>query len=149
MWNRTLVLWSLAVLTLAGCENNREFGRVVGGIAGAKIGSQVGRGNDRVFTTVVGAIVGSAIGDRIGRDMDAHSREKMANALETSRSGVVTSWQNPDHANQRYSMVPGPAFHRGVRVCRPFTITVKIDGQTMIREGIACRDKYGRWIVQN
>ena len=83
------VLWLvLGFGLLAGCDNNQEFGRVAGGIAGAGIGNRLGSGSNRAFTTVVGAIVGSSLGERIGRDMDERNRERLAQVLENSKINV-------------------------------------------------------------
>ena len=138
----------LAFGLLAGCDSNREFGRVAGGIAGAGIGNQLGRGNNRAFTTVVGAIIGSSLGERIGQDMDARNRERLAQVLESSRSNTQTTWVNPDRQGERFVVVPGRAFHRHKRICRPFTMTVTIDGETMVKRGVACRDRHqNRWVI--
>ena len=143
------VLWLvLGFGLLAGCDNNQEFGRVAGGIAGAGIGNRLGSGSNRAFTTVVGAIVGSSLGERIGRDMDERNRERLAQVLENSKSDTQTSWVNPDRQGQRFVVVPGRAFHRHRRICRPFTMTVTIDGETFVKHGVACRDRHqNRWVI--
>ncbi|MBY0578286.1 MAG: glycine zipper 2TM domain-containing protein [Burkholderiales bacterium] len=63
------------------CENieadarPREYGgSILGGIAGAIVGNQVGGGNGRVAATAVGAITGAIVGDRIQNSNPGESR---------------------------------------------------------------------------
>lgn len=48
-------------------------GAIIGGLAGAIIGNQVGGGNGRTAATAAGAIVGAIAGDRIGNDSNANA----------------------------------------------------------------------------
>ncbi len=46
----------------------RVGGSVIGGITGAIVGNQIGKGNGRTAATAVGAIAGAVVGDRIQND---------------------------------------------------------------------------------
>ena len=65
-------------------------------------------------------------------------------ALETTRSGTVTQWQNPDGGTVE-TIVPKPAFNSGGTVCREFTKTVTIGGTQQQAYGTACRQPDGTW----
>lgn len=65
-------------------------------------------------------------------------------ALETTRSGTVTQWQNPDGGTVE-TIVPKPAFQSGGTVCREFTKTVTIGGTQQQAYGTACRQPDGTW----
>ena len=53
---------SLCALTLAGCNSMPSQGEMLGGVAGAVVGSRFGGGSGRLVATGVGALVGSSIG---------------------------------------------------------------------------------------
>jgi hypothetical protein len=65
-------------------------------------------------------------------------------ALETTRSGTATQWQNPDSGTVE-TIVPKPAFQSGGTVCREFTKTVTIGGTQQQAYGTACRQPDGTW----
>ncbi len=65
-------------------------------------------------------------------------------ALETTRSGTATQWQNPDSGTLE-TIVPKPAFASGGTVCREFTKTVTIGGTQQQAYGTACRQPDGTW----
>ena len=108
MFNKILVL-SFA-LFLAGCKTtNRDKGTVIGGVAGAAIGAQFGRGQGQVIAGAAGAILGALIGSKIGESMDEVDRMKMArstqSALEHNKTNQTTTWRNPDK-NHTGSVTP-------------------------------------------
>jgi len=52
----------------AAPASNNILGAVVGGLAGAAIGSQIGGGTGRTAATVLGGVAGAAIGNQIARN---------------------------------------------------------------------------------
>ncbi|MEC8460927.1 MAG: glycine zipper 2TM domain-containing protein [Pseudomonadota bacterium] len=136
----------VSVVLMSGCQSQQDFGRVVGGIAGAGIGSQFGKGRGNTVNTVAGALIGSYIGEQIGKDIDAKNREKIAQVLETKPSGNQVAWKDPD-THQSFVLVPKPSFKRAKRICRPFSLVVYMNNQQYVKNGIACRNRYGQWEV--
>lgn len=66
-------------------------GAVIGGLAGAIIGNQVGKGNGRTAATALGAVVGAITGDRLdNRDNNARYEET---PREIKRCRTVDGWQ--------------------------------------------------------
>lgn len=63
----------------AGCSStgghNQTGGAVVGGVAGALIGSQFGGGTGRVVSAAVGTLGGALVGSKVGKNMDETSRK--------------------------------------------------------------------------
>ena len=55
----------------SSCRSNRAMGTVLGGIAGAVIGSNVDDDGNRAEGTVLGAILGGAVGNQVGRNTAA------------------------------------------------------------------------------
>ncbi|MDD5331000.1 MAG: glycine zipper 2TM domain-containing protein [Sulfuricella sp.] len=61
-------------------------GAILGGVAGAILGNQVGGGNGRTAATAVGAVTGAMVGDRMQNDSGTGEREIQRCHLEDSWS---------------------------------------------------------------
>lgn len=76
---------------------NEDIGRVLGGVGGALVGSQIGGGSGKLVAVAAGAIGGMFLGGVIGKQLDQRDRQGIADtrqqALET---GQPVSWNNPD-----------------------------------------------------
>ncbi|MDB5943779.1 MAG: 17 kDa surface antigen [Ramlibacter sp.] len=85
-------------------------GAVVGGVAGALLGNQVGRGHGREAATAVGAVIGALTGDRIANGDRWDRREE---AREVQRCHTVNDVQarvtgyrvNYEYRGQQYATV--------------------------------------------
>ena len=139
-------------LTMVGCATtagpNEEAGMIIGGILGGILGSQVGDGRGQTAATIIGAMAGMAIGGSVGRSMDDVDRMKLAAAMETTRTGVVTQWQNPDTGYQ-YSVTPTQTTETSEGPCREFTLNAAIGGSSEQIYGTACRQADGSWRIVN
>ena len=152
MKNHTLLAAALAAsVSLAGCQTtsgpNEQAGMVIGGVLGGVLGSQIGHGDGQTAATIVGSLVGAQIGGSVGRSMDDTDRLKTAHSLETVRTGVQTSWVNPDTGNQ-YSGVPTRTYETNSGPCREYTVDGVVGGRTEQIYGTACRQPDGSWKVQ-
>lgn len=121
---------------------------VIGGVLGGVLGSQVGGGVGRTSAIVLGTLAGAAIGGTVGRSMAEVDRLKTAQTLETVRTGVPTSWKNPDSGNE-YMVVPTRSFDTGGGPCREYTIDAVVGGKKDKVLGTACRQADGSWQVRN
>lgn len=140
-----------AALALTGCATEptqEQTGMIIGGTLGGILGAQVGGGEGRTAATIVGTIVGASIGGQVGRSMDETDRLKTAAALENVRTGVPSTWQNPDTGNV-YSVVPTRTYETSSGPCREYTIEADIGGQKETLVGTACRQPDGSWRIQN
>lgn len=139
-------------LTLAACATtsgpNEEAGMVIGGVLGGLLGSQVGDGRGQTAATIIGALAGMSIGGSVGRSMDDVDRMKVAAAMETTRTGVVTTWQNPDTGYQ-YAVTPTATIETTEGPCREFSLDAQIGGQAEQVYGTACRQPDGSWRIEN
>jgi len=139
-------------MALAGCATpptQEETGMVIGGVLGGVLGSHVGEGHGRTAAIIAGTMIGSRIGGSIGRSMDEADRLKTAHALENVRTGVPSTWQNPDTGN-RYTVVPTRTYEASAGApCREYTIDAVIAGRTEKVYGTACRQPDGSWQTQN
>lgn len=135
-------------MALAGCATGpkEEAGMLIGGVLGGVLGSQVGSGSGRTAATIIGAMAGGAIGGSVGRSMDDVDRMKMAATLETTRTGVASTWRNPDTGHS-YRMEPTRTYESNEGPCREYTLDAEIGGRTEQVYGTACRQPDGSWRI--
>lgn len=143
---------SMCAMLLAGCANyqsqQEQSGMVIGGVLGGVLGSQVGRGDGRTTAIILGTLAGAAIGGSVGRSMAETDKLKTAHALENVRTGVPTSWKNPDTGNE-YMVVPTHTYDTSSGPCREYTIDAVVAGKKDKLIGTACRQPDGSWQVRN
>ncbi len=151
---KTFLMTSVLVasITAAGCTGtvapNEQAGIIIGSVLGGVAGNQIGKGHGRTVATIVGTLVGSQIGGAIGRSMDDTDRLKIAHSLETVRTGVPTTWNNPDTHNH-YVVVPTRTYMvNSAQPCREYTVDAIIGGKKEKIYGRACRQADGSWKVQ-
>jgi surface antigen len=126
---------------------SEAVGRVLGGIAGAVIGNQIGKGSDaRPVATVGGAILGVLIGGEIGRQMDAGNQACIGRALEFGAAGQRVAWAD---GGVQYAVVPGRAVQRDGRWCRPYEAEVLTQDGWRRTRSTACRASDGSWAPQD
>lgn len=150
MNRRLLLITALATaLILPGCATDspkQNTGTVIGGVAGGVLGSRIGSGSGKTAATIVGAIAGAAIGGSIGKTMDDVDRMKMAQALEGTRTGASSTWQNPD-TGAHYTVTPTRTYESAEGPCREYTTEAVIGGKREKVYGTACRQADGSWRI--
>jgi surface antigen len=124
--------------------NSDAVGRVLGGIAGAVIGNQVGKGSGRAVATVGGAVAGVLIGGEIGRRIDADNQACIGHALEFAPAGQRVGWSAQ---GAQYAVVPGRAVARNGTHCRPYEAEVLTETGWQKARGSACRRSDGTWVA--
>ena len=137
---------ALGVL-LGGCAQQptkQDAGMVIGGALGGILGSQIGGGSGKTAATIIGTLAGAAIGGAVGKSMDDVDRMKTGAALETVRTGVPSTWRNPNTLNE-YTVTPTRTYESNLGPCREYTVDAVIEGRREKINGTACRDAYGRW----
>ena len=138
-------------LTLFGCStapSKQDQGMIIGAIAGGILGHQGGGGSGQVLATMIGTVAGAAIGGSIGRTMDDYDRMNASAALENVRTGVPSTWVNPD-TGYEYVMTPTNTYDSGTGPCREYTLDATIGGKTEQIYGTACRQADGSWQIVN
>jgi surface antigen len=142
----------LLPLLLSACASqrgeNETSGMIIGGILGGVLGHEIGSGHGRTAATIVGTMIGTSIGGNLGRSMDETDRINVSRSLETVRTGVETTWRNPDTGYQ-YRVVPTRTYSLEGSPCREYTVEATIGGKTEQIIGTACRQDDGSWKVQN
>jgi len=148
-------LLTVAVLStgiaLGGCATDRPnegAGMIIGGALGGLLGNQVGQGSGRTAAIIVGTLAGAAIGGSIGQSMDQTDRLKTAHSLETVRTGVPSTWRNPDSGNQ-YTVTPTRTYESSEGPCREYTLDARVGGRPETIYGTACRQPDGSWRTSN
>lgn len=143
------IIFGIAI-SLSSCETttHAQQGEIIGGVFGGVLGSQVGEGRGRTVAIIVGTIAGAMIGRHIGETMDDADRLQTAQALNNTRTGVGTTWINPDNGN-RYTVTPTATFERNEGPCREFRLDARVgDSPSEEVYGTACLQPDGSWLVQ-
>ena len=149
-YTRIALIISMVVL-LSACStapSKQDQGVIIGAIAGGLLGNQVGGGSGRVLATIVGTVAGAAIGGSVGRGMDETDRMNTSIALENVRTGVPSTWSNPD-TGYEYVVTPTNTYESETGPCREYTMDATIGGETEQIYGIACRQADGSWQIEN
>lgn len=145
------VMALIGFLGVAGCATHQgsqeQAGMVIGGVLGGLLGTQVGGGHGRDAAIIAGTLAGAAIGGAIGRSMDETDRLKTAATLETVRTGVHSTWRNPD-TGYEYVVTPTKTYESTRGPCREYVIDALIGGRKERVYGTACRQPDGSWVVQ-
>ena len=143
-----VVIGSLAACTEMRENPKQSIGAILGAGAGALLGSQIGGGKGQLMAVVIGALGGAFLGSEIGKSMDQVDRQKAANtqqtALENNRSGVSSSWSNPDNGHNG-SVTPTRTYRENGQDCREYEHRVTIGGRSEVITGTACRQENGTW----
>lgn len=129
---------------LSGCTN-QNIGTATGAALGGYLGSHVGKGTGQLAATAAGALAGTVIGGSIGARMEELDYRRTNRALESSRTGIASSWQNPD-TGYNYSVTPTQTYQTNNGPCREYRTDATINGQYQTVYGTACRQQDGRWI---
>jgi len=147
---RTAVASCMACFLFAcsTAPSKQDQGVIIGAIAGGLLGNQVGGGSGRVLATIVGSVAGGVIGGSIGSSMDDTDRLKTSAAFENVRTGVPSTWENPD-TGYEYVVTPTSTYESGTGPCREYTLDATIGGKTEQIYGTACRQADGSWLVVN
>ena len=141
---------ALLALTLVGCANmtKEEQGAVGGALVGIALGALLGDAVDCKGCAAIGGAVGGialgSMGASWGRELDRLDRQQINHALEHKRSGVATTWNNPD-TGARHQVVVQPAKQEQGTYCREWTDTVTVAGKRQQLYGKACRQPDGNW----
>ena len=125
--------------------NSDSVGRVLGGIAGAVLGNQIGKDSNRAVATIGGGIAGVLIGGEIGRRIDRNNQACIGRALEFAPTGQRVEWSDTN-GGERYAVIPGPVVNRGGAQCRPYEAFVHADGSWQKTVATACRRSDGVWL---
>jgi surface antigen len=124
--------------------NSETVGQVLGGVAGALLGNQVGKGTGRTVATVGGAVAGVLVGGEVGRRMDSQDQACIGQTLELAPAGRRVEWAE---GGQQYVVVPGTVVNRGGRYCRPYEAQVRVGNGWQTTRGTACRRNDGVWVT--
>jgi surface antigen len=147
-----LVLSLMASFGLQSCaENgtNQQTGTIVGGIAGAVIGSQFGKtGSDRALAALGGAAAGALIGNWIGSQLDAADRQRHLAAVQAAAlNRRAESWSNPNNGTSGTAANVEPLSARPG--CYSSDDTIVVNGQSKSSKNTYCTQANGTLAFAN
>jgi len=154
MQYKALAPLAAAALILAACSDagqKQTAGTVIGGVAGAVLGSQIGGGSGRLVATAIGTLAGAMIGSEIGKSLDRADQLAMAQAEQKAHTAPVGEkivWNNPDSGNSgSVTPIRDGRNAQSNAYCREYQTTVVIDGREQSAYGTACQQPDGSWKV--
>ncbi len=139
------LMLALSLLVLSGCASQQQKGTIIGGVAGALIGSVIGDGSGQNVAIAAGAIAGSLIGSSIGQRFDEQDQSRIAYSMERNQR---SSWTNST-TGHRYTVMPSSTLapSSSNQQCREFTVDTEIGNRTETAYGTACRQNDGSWKI--
>jgi surface antigen len=143
-----VVLTAVTGCASTGYGTNEQVGMVIGGALGGLLGDQVKDRNWRTAAIIAGTMTGAVVGGAVGRSMDATDRMRTGQTLETVRTGVSSSWRNPDTGSE-YTVIPTSTYETSTGPCRQYSIDAVVDGRKQKVYGTACRQSDGSWRTQS
>lgn len=163
---KTLALVSASALLLSACDqsanrggvmgggqgfNKQDVGTVLGGVGGAVVGAQFGKGDGKLAMTALGALLGAGIGNQLGASLDKadiqYNNRTAQKAFETGQAGQSLPWQNPQSGNSGSITPAAPYQQADGSYCREFTQKITVGGKTQSGYGTACRQPDGSWQI--
>ncbi|HEY8357930.1 MAG TPA: glycine zipper 2TM domain-containing protein [Ramlibacter sp.] len=97
-------------------SNRGVLGAVVGGVAGAILGNQVGGGSGRTAATVVGGVAGAAVGNNIARNSGGQTTAPGYRITLQTEQGAMRTYEVPGTGDLRVGdrvRVEGGVIYRG------------------------------------
>jgi surface antigen len=126
----------------AGRCDRQAVGAVVGGVLGAAVGSQIGRGADQQIAILLGTAIGAVVGSRVAEGMTNADAACIGHALELAGDGRVVTWA--DDRGTQYRVKPLRGYTRDGLACRRFQLTA---GGRTVEQG-ACQREPGTWEIR-
>lgn len=167
MKSKILTASVLSALLLAACaqpgDTNRgvsngggltksDIGTLAGAGLGAWGGSNIGKGKGNIAAIAAGTLLGAWAGSEVGASLDradmAYYNNTSQRALESNKTGVTSTWTNPDSGNSG-TITPTRTINEGNTVCREYTQTINVGGKQERAYGQACRQPDGSWQIAN
>jgi surface antigen len=149
------LLLSASLLPIAGCETiQRETGwnksTTTGVVSGASAGGIIALLADAnpawvAASVVLGGVAGGAIGNALGKDDAKRHASNNLHALDTLAEGQTESWHNSKTGNSGSTTVHRVTRNADGHVCKSYTEVVHAGGETVTRDGTACRTSGGSW----
>jgi outer membrane lipoprotein SlyB len=93
-YGRIINIEYMPVGTTAPASSN-ILGAVVGGLAGAALGSQIGGGSGRTAATVLGGVAGAMVGNQIARNQQGVTTAPGYRITMQSDQGVIRTYEVP------------------------------------------------------
>ncbi|MGL4824989.1 MAG: RT0821/Lpp0805 family surface protein [Alphaproteobacteria bacterium] len=147
---KTLLALAAISMVTVGCTGGPKEtgGTLLGGAAGALIGSQIGGGTGKLVAVAAGTLLGAWAGGAVGRKLDEEDRQAMQQAtLQSIQNNQSTSWSSSHNQGVSGTITPTKSYNSANGYCRNYQQTVKIDGKSQKAHGTACRGEDGQWRI--
>lgn len=144
------VLSVAGLLAISGCAQTRGHNETTGAILGGVAGALVTGHSNNFGVTILGTLAGAMIGSEIGAQMDERDRYYAARAYNratNAKVGRVIVWRNPHNGHYGKVIVVRDSRTPRGEYCREFRNEVVIHGRVETIYSTACRRYDGTWEV--
>jgi surface antigen len=138
--------WDRDYGIINGRCNTAAVGAVLGGVAGAAVGSRASD-EDRPVAIILGATLGAVIGAKIGQEIDEGDRACMGHALELVGEKKTVVWTNAA-TGVTYRLTPTRNLGTRQQPCREFKTVLAAGKKRDAVSGVACRRGNGEWVFR-
>jgi len=130
---------------LTACQTTTaQNSAALGTLAGATLGALTFK--NKVSGAAIGGGAGMLVGYIIGNEMDKYDQNQVSNALETTPSGQVSTWTNPDTYAQYEAIPEPPRQYDNGRIERDVTLRAQMaNGERETIYAKAYRQPDGSW----
>jgi len=135
----------LMISLLTACQTTTaQNSAALGTLAGATLGALTFK--NKVSGAAIGGGAGMLVGYIIGNEMDKYDQNQVSNALETTPSGQVSTWTNPDTYAQYEAIPEPPRQYDNGRIERDVTLRAQMaNGERETIYAKAYRQPDGSW----
>jgi len=146
----------LAALLLAACADYQNHpkqagGTIIGAGLGALAGSQIGSGKGQLAAVAIGTLAGAFLGSEVGKSLDKADRLYAQRAQQKAYAapvGQTIAWNNPKSGHSGTFTPTRDGTNRATgEYCREYQTTVTVGGKTEKAYGTACRKPDGSWRI--
>lgn len=135
-------LMLLSVSVLAGCVSTGSSRNVAQDLQVDKQSVATGK---EIVAAFDGGILPKAVFDKLSRKDRRRALLAEYKALENSRTGQSTFWENPN-GKLSGTVTASQPYQVGTQNCRQYNHKALIKGENVQASGAACRTSDGRWI---
>jgi len=132
-----------------GISKEAQKGAAVGAAAGGLLlGIASGKTGWVLAGTLIGGLLGGYIGDRLDESDKDEAGAAANEAITTKSEGEEAAWTNPETGNSGSTKIDDIYRKADGTLCKRFTETVEVDGETHKAEGAACEQPDGTWKIE-
>jgi len=132
-----------------GVSKETQKGAAIGAAAG---GLLLGIASGKVGWVLAGTLIGGLLGGYVADRLDESDKDEAGaaanEAITTKSEGEQATWTNPESGNSGATKIEDIYRKDDGTLCKRFTETVEVEGETHTAKGTACEQPDGTWKIE-